>query len=75
MSRFSRTFAALAALAVPASAGELVLHLKFDDGPGSSVAADASGNGHHGTLHGAPASNEWIPGVDGLALGLDGLDD
>ncbi len=48
--------------------GRLVAHWKFDDGSGK-IAADSSGNGHHGTLVG---DTSWVDGIDGGALAFDG---
>ena len=45
---------------------------KLDDGSGSTTAADSSGNGNTGTLHGPT----WVdPGKIGKALSFDGNDD
>src|SRR5437870_5241733 len=49
-----------------------VAHWKLDDGSGST-AADATGNGHTGTLLNGPA---WTPsGILDGALGFDGTND
>ena len=50
--------------------GELLLHLPFDEGYGSTV-KDASGNGNHGVIHGAT----WVEGKLNGALAFDGQDD
>ncbi|MCP4262265.1 MAG: LamG domain-containing protein [Planctomycetes bacterium] len=47
---------------------DLVAHWRFDDGSGTTL-ADASGNGHDGTLMGDP---KWVPGKFGGALEFDG---
>jgi len=57
------------------SAGTLVLHLPFDDGTGSAIAADASGNGHDGTLVNMDPDTDWVSGQAGLALDFDGTND
>lgn len=49
----------------------LVAHWTFDDGAGTT-AADSSGNGLTGTLAGNP---QWVAGVAGGALALDGSGD
>ena len=49
----------------------LVSYYKLDDGSGT-VATDASGNGHDGTL--IQPELVWLPGYDGSALGFPGLD-
>jgi len=54
-------------LGVPA----LVAHWKLDDGAGT-VALDSSGFGNDGTLVGDP---QWVDGVIGGAIDLDGVDD
>ncbi len=58
-----------------AGANGLVLHLPLDDGPGSSVAVDTSGNGHHGALVNMDPASDWVSGQAGLALDFDGIDD
>jgi hypothetical protein len=50
--------------------GRLV-HLKLDEGAGTT-AADASGNGNNGTLINGAA---WAPGTSGQGVALDGVDD
>src|SRR3989344_5613188 len=50
----------------------LVAHWQLDDGEGSTVATDASGGNHDGTLLGGPA---WTGGRFGRALAFDGADD
>lgn len=57
------------------SATDLVLHLPMDDGSGSAIAADVSGNGHDGTLANMDPSTDWVSGQDGLALDFDGTND
>lgn len=64
----------LCAAASPARA-VLVMHLKFDETSGSSTAADATGNGHNGTLVNAITATAWVTGVAGNALQFDGVDD
>jgi len=49
----------------------LVGYWKFDEGSGT-VAADASGNGNHGTLQNGPT---WTTGQIGGALSFDGTND
>jgi len=53
------------------SEADLVGLWRFDEGSGT-VANDASGNGHHGTLVGGP---QWVGGKIGGALNFDGQDD
>jgi len=50
---------------------ELVGHWRLNEGAGS-IAYDSSGNGNDGTIEGEP---EWVAGVLGGALLLDGVDD
>lgn len=45
----------------------------LDDGAGSAVARDRSGNDNHGTLTGLSASSAWVPGKNGTALELRGV--
>jgi hypothetical protein len=45
----------------------------MDDGPGSKVAADASGNGNTATLSGLDPATGWTTGRSGGALRCDGL--
>ncbi|MHC4168423.1 MAG: PA14 domain-containing protein [Planctomycetota bacterium] len=47
---------------------EQVAYYPLDEGTGT-VATDASGNGHHGTLRGSPA---WVAGKNGQALEFPG---
>ncbi|MGH0031349.1 MAG: LamG domain-containing protein [Myxococcota bacterium] len=62
-------------------AGGLVAHYAFDDGPGSTTARDASGNGHDLALRNMDARSVWV--TDGptlqagnrYAIHLDGKDD
>jgi hypothetical protein len=54
---------------------DLVGHWKLDDGTGSASAADASGNGHTGTLTNMDPNAGWVPGRTGGALEFDGTDD
>lgn len=56
-------------------ATDLVLHLPFDDGQGSAIAADVSGNGHDGTLVNMDSNTDWVTGKAGLALDFDGTND
>jgi len=51
-----------------AGAGSLVGYWKFDEGSGN-IAHDSSGNGNDGTLVNNP---QWIDGISGNALILDG---
>ena len=55
-----------------------VLDLLFNEGHGDRV-NDLSGYGNHGTLHGfdfpPTVASGWGPGVDGVALNFDGVDD
>jgi hypothetical protein len=50
--------------------GRMVGWWKFDEGRGST-AFDSSGHGNHGTLQGDP---QWVDGIIGGALDLDGSD-
>jgi Concanavalin A-like lectin/glucanases superfamily/Bacterial Ig domain len=54
-----------------APAPQVITELRFDDGSGTT-AADASGNGHNGTLVNGPT---WGPGKYGQAVNLDGTND
>jgi hypothetical protein len=56
------------------SAG-LVGHWTFDDGAGSTTAADSSGLGNTGTLTNMDPSTDWVTGQIGGALEFDGTDD
>ena len=58
-----------------ANAGNLVLHLPFDDGTGSAIAVDASSNSHDGTLVNMDPDTDWVSGKAGLALDFDGTND
>ena len=49
---------------------DLVLHLKFDEGSGTT-AYDSSGYSNDGTIYGA----SWINGLAGSALSFDGIND
>jgi hypothetical protein len=51
---------------------DLVGWWSLDDGPGSTVARDSSGNGNDGTLVRADPAKAWIPGVSGTCLELLG---
>jgi len=62
---------ALVALQIGVARADLVGHWKLDEGSGT-VAADATGNGHDGTLNGDP---QWVDGYFGGALDLDGQGD
>ncbi len=66
--------AGAAGAGIPAGS-TLVLHLPFDDGTGSAIAADLTGNGHHGTLVNMDPDTDWVPGQAGFALDFDGTDD
>lgn len=46
----------------------LVGHWRFDDGPGSTRAADSSGQGNHGALEDLDPRSAWKPGRLGGAL-------
>jgi hypothetical protein len=50
---------------------DLIAHWRFDEGVGSDIAIDASGNGYDGAVSGAT----WVLREDGFALGFDGTDD
>jgi tetratricopeptide (TPR) repeat protein len=52
------------------STGRMIGWWKFDEGRGST-ALDSSGHGNHGTLQGDP---QWVDGIRGGALDLDGSD-
>ncbi len=54
---------------------DTVGHWTFDEPPGSTTAADSSGNGNHGTLVDMDAQTAWVAGKVGGAINLDGLDD
>lgn len=57
-------------------AGGLVAYWDFEDGPGSSVLRDRSGNGWHGTLVNMDPATDWIAGrVGATALEFDGVND
>ncbi len=68
--KLNRLTLCLAALCMAAQAGyaDLVGHWKLDDGSGT-VAADATGNGHDGTLLNGPT---WVEGLLGGALKFAG---
>ena len=55
-----------------------VLDLLMNEGHGSRV-NDLSGHGNHGTLHGfdfpSTGTSGWNPGMDGVGLTFDGIDD
>ena len=55
-----------------------VLDLLMNEGHGDRV-NDLSGNGNNGTLHGfdfpPTVASGWNPGMDGIALNFDGIDD
>lgn len=70
------------AVGVPGNVpGGLVAHYTFDDGPGSTTAADASGNGYELALRNMDADGVWVTDVPTLQAGnryaihLDGADD
>ncbi|MBI4281685.1 carboxypeptidase regulatory-like domain-containing protein [Candidatus Uhrbacteria bacterium] len=44
----------------------------FDDGKGSTIARDASGYGHDGTLKNFDPATAWVNGLYGTALAFDG---
>jgi len=52
----------------------LLAHWKFDDGTGSSTAADETGN-YDGTLVNMNTSTCWVEGMDGGGLDFDGSND
>jgi tetratricopeptide (TPR) repeat protein len=52
------------------STGRMIGWWKFDEGSGRT-AIDSSGHGNDGTLHGDP---QWVDGIIGGALDLDGSD-
>lgn len=66
--------AGAAGAGIPAGS-TLVLHLPFDDGTGSAIAEDATGNGHDGTLVNMDPDTDWVSGQAGLALDFDGTND
>jgi hypothetical protein len=76
-----RTLATIAtlALALPVAAGAQdvgpVLHLPMNDGTGSAVAADSSGNGLDGMLVNMDPATDWVTGIDGDGLDFDGTDE
>jgi len=49
-------------------------HWRLDDGK-EDLAADSSGNGHHGALAGAQGGPTWVKSTRGTALSFDGVDD
>jgi hypothetical protein len=57
--------------APPPPTGDLLVHLKFDEGTGTT-ALDASGNGNPGELRNGAS---WASGRSGTAASLDGFDD
>ena len=52
-----------------------VMHLTMDDGSGSPVVIDATGNALNGTLFNMNGLEDWVPGVSGTALDFDGEND
>lgn len=44
----------------------LIVHLGFDDIPGSNIASDASGNENHGQLTNMNTSSDWVVGYGGI---------
>ena len=52
-------------------AGELVARWEFNEGKGNTV-KDSSGKGHDGNFAGGDP--QWVPGVAGSALAIDGDD-
>ena len=68
----------MAATLVPirhSRATDLVLHLPLDDGLGSAIAVDVSGNGHDATLINMDPNTDWVSGRSGLTLDFDGAND
>jgi hypothetical protein len=54
----------------------LVAYWDFEDGPGSTVLTDRSGNGRHGTLVNMDPATDWVAGNVGTrALDFDGVND
>ena len=47
----------------------------MDDGLGSPIAADVSGNGHDATLVNMDPNTDWVSGRSGLALDFDRAND
>ncbi|PCJ55998.1 MAG: hypothetical protein COA73_13125 [Candidatus Hydrogenedentota bacterium] len=47
-------------------------HWKLDDGTGSSIAVDSSGNGNDGTLESMDPNTDWIDGVWQGGIEVDG---
>jgi hypothetical protein len=62
------SFVLLLSIGIGTLNADLVAYYPLDEGSGS-IATDASGNGHDGTLKGDPA---WIPGKFGQALEFPG---
>jgi hypothetical protein len=65
---------------IPAYAGSFdgtgpTLHLPLDDGSPSTAAADVSGNALDAALTNMDPATDWVIGIDGMALDLDGTDD
>jgi len=59
---------------VPSVSTGILGHWKLDESSGT-IAADASGNGNHGTLHNMNPASDWVTGkIDG-ALDFDGNND
>jgi hypothetical protein len=52
-----------------------VFRLDLDDGFGSSIATDSSGNGNDGTLTNMSRFFDWVTGKIGSALDFDGYND
>lgn len=48
----------------------LLGYWRFEDAPGTTVVADSSGNGRHGTLQGLNPSQAWAPGRMGQGLAV-----
>jgi hypothetical protein len=48
----------------------LVGHWRLDDGAGSTVAVDSSGNGNDGVVHGLDATTAWVAGRSQGALDM-----
>ncbi|RIK74873.1 MAG: hypothetical protein DCC68_22275 [Planctomycetota bacterium] len=54
----------------------LLAYYDFEDGPGSSMLTDRTGNGWHGTLVNMDPATDWIAGrIGARALDFDGVND
>jgi len=61
--------------ATAAILADLQAHYRFDDGTGS-IAADSAGTAQNGSLLNFPTDDsQWVPGLFGSALNMDGVDD